>query len=849
MVRIAWRDLAGWAGVEETIRELSWLASACVDGALSLLSRWQTQEFGTPLAHGSAEPQSLVVIGMGKLGAEELNFSSDIDLIFAYPEAGTSQGGAVALDNEEYFVRLGRRLIRVLQENTRDGFVFRVDMRLRPFGDSGPLVMSFNAMEEYYQSHGREWERYAWIKADVIAGDRAAGGELMRRLRPFVYRRYLDYGAFESLREMKQGIAQQVRRKGMQDNIKLGAGGIREVEFIGQAFQLVRGGREPGLQERGILHVLAHLVTVGILPEYAGRGLIEAYRFLRRVENRLQAWADQQTHSLPTEEADRLRLALSMGYTDWAVFEQALNRHRRLVQDQFEQVFSAPQAVHAESDTQYLARLWQGELDDEQAQLILTKTGYDDAAEVVRLLNGLRTAAAYRALTPQGRDRFDRLMPLVLGAAAETERPVVTLQRVLILIEHIARRVTYLVLLIETPLALSQLVKLCAASPWIARFLARHPLSIDELIDPRRLYMPLDRAALEQDMRSAMSAVPVDDLERQMDVLRHFKQGNVLRVAAADVAGVYPLMVVSDHLTEIAEVVLAKVLELAYAHLISRHGRPQCRVEGKIIEPGFAVVGYGKLGGIELGYGSDLDLVFLHDSAGEDQMTAGPAVIDNAVFFARLGQRIIHMLNTQTPAGVLYEVDMRLRPSGAAGLLVSNIEAFQDYQLNEAWTWEHQALVRARAVAGDKTVAGRFEDIRRAVLSRSRDPVGLCKEVREMRERMRAELGRHDPAVFDLKQDRGGIADIEFMVQYGVLRWAHDHPVLLRYTDNIRLLEGFAQAGLMAPGEVALLGDAYRAYRAEVHRCTLQEQNAVVPDERFKDMRAAVGKIWAALME
>lgn len=848
MVRIAWRDLAGWADLRETLGDLSALARACLEGALRRLDDWQSAELGAPTG-ASGERQGLIVIGMGKLGAGELNFSSDIDLIFAYPEDGETRGGPRSVTHEDYFRRLGQRLIQALNAVTADGFVFRVDMRLRPFGDSGPLVMSFDAMEEYYQTHGREWERYAWIKAAVVAGDRAAGEKLLRQLRPFVFRRYLDFSAYHSLREMKALIAEQVKRKGLEDNIKLGAGGIREIEFIGQAFQLIRGGRETELQARSILTVLERLGAAAYLPAHVVADLATAYHFLRRAENRLQAYADRQTHRLPSDGAGCQRLAMAMDYADWESFARVLQHHRRRVHSHFEHLFAAPEEGVSRDEQVPLMRLWRGDLPAAEAEAVLSGAGFDEPAAVLEQITRLRESATCRHLTAQGRQRLDYLMPLLLGAVAQAERPRVTLSRVLGLLEKIARRTAYLALLAENTVALSQLVRLCAASSWIAAQLARHPLLLDELLDPRVLYVPLNRAALQRELAADLEPVAADDLEQQMEVLRHFKQTNVLRVAAADLAGVYPLMVVSDHLTEIAEVILGEMVRLARAHMAARHGLPRCRADGRVFEPGFAVIGYGKLGGIELGYGSDLDLVFLHDSAGEELGSSGAKPLDNAVYFARLGQRIIHMATAHTPSGVLYDIDMRLRPSGASGLLVSSVTAYADYQRKEAWTWEHQALVRARAVAGDAPVATAFDAVRREVLARRRDRAVLRREVREMRQRMRDELGQRDPARFDLKQDPGGIADIEFMVQYGALAWACDHPELLRYTDNIRLLEGFAGAGLMTAADVRLLSDAYRTYRARVHQLTLQDESALVGAEAFHALRAEVSRVWRMLME
>ncbi len=846
MVRIAWRDLAGWAELGETLRDLSQLAEVCIDEALGHIYRWQCDTWGTP-RDARGEPQRLVVLGMGKLGGEELNFSSDIDLIFCYPQLGETDG-ARRRSTDEFFTAVGRKLIRVLDAPTPEGRVFRVDMRLRPYGDSGPLVMCFNAMEMYYQSQGREWERYAMIKARVVGGDYQRGQELLAMLRPFVYRRYLDYGALESLRELKSMIMREVNRRGLTDNIKLGRGGIREIEFVGQAFQLIRGGRNKALQQRQILPVLACLRDDGQLSDDAARGLIAAYRFLRLAENRLQAIDDRQTHELPRDELDRARLAYAMGFPDWSAFLAQLNAHRQIVQQQFDKVFAEPQAASEESAEEHLGAVWLSDLTEEEAAELLGKAGFKDPAEAGRRLAALRNGASCRSLSANGRRRLDRLMPLLISAAAGTANPDETLARLLHLIDTVARRTAYLALLVEHPMALSQLVQLVAASPWIARYLTRHPLLLDELLDPRTLYAPASGKELISDLHARLNALD-DGLEQQMEALRQFKQSNYLRVAAADISGAVPLMVVSDHLTEIAETTLRTVLELAYRYVGERYGRPWCVENGVGREPSFCIVAYGKLGGIELGYGSDLDLVFLHDSRGEQQMTRGERPVDNQVFFVRLAQRIIHILTTPTPGGVLYEVDTRLRPSGKSGLLTTSLDAFADYQRTQAWTWEHQALVRARVVAGPEPLAQRFESVRREILSRPRDVSELRREVREMRERMRNQLGSKTGEGFDLKQDRGGIADIEFMVQYGVLANASSCPGLLRYTDNIRLLDELSRTGWLTGEQAALLADAYRAYRSCVHRRTLQELPARVEADAFAELREPVAGLWHRLME
>lgn len=842
MLRIIWRDIAGWSDLKETTADLSHMAEACIDFSLATLYDWQCQQLGTP-CNAEGEAQKMVVIGMGKLGAWELNLSSDIDLIFCFPEEGETQNVSRAISNSQFFTKLGQKLIQSLDQNTADGFVFRTDMRLRPFGDGGALALSFSAMEHYYQVHGREWERYAMIKARIVGGDREAGQELMDMLRPFVYRRYIDYGAYDHLREMKAMIDKEVKRKSMANNVKLGRGGIREVEFIAQVFQLIRGGRERPLQARKVLRVLRHLAEQGTLPDYVVEQLIESYTFLRHTEHRLQAYRDQQTHILPDDAEGQCRLAFSLGFDSWDKFLAALEKHRQQVQHHFEQVFEAPQTDHEEGENLF-DDLWNEVLDEDSAIELLGNQGYRQPDDVIKKLHELRHSRTYSVLSAKGKERLDDLMPLLLGAVGQSSNIDITFERLLDLITHIARRSVYIALLVETPLALSQLVRLCSASPWIARFLKQYPLLLDELIDARALYKPPDKEALSNELRQRLSSVPQGDEEQAMDALRHFKHTNLLRVAAADVMEALPLMQVSDHLTWIAEVVLDEALEQAWQHMVAKHGRPVCTSDGKVCDKGFAIIGYGKLGGIELGYGSDLDMVFLHGGEDPNLMTQGDKPIAIPVFFARLGQRLIHLLTAHTPAGVLYEADMRLRPDGASGMLVSNLSAFTKYQDEKAWLWEHQALVRARVVAGDPQIAERFVEIRKSILSKQRDKTTLRQEVREMREKMRKELDKPPEGMYHLKQGQGGIVDIEFLVQYAVLAYSHEFPALLEWTDNIRILETLGQQGLMSEEESQSLCDAYRSLRSRVHQLALQEEKGVVDDAEYVVERESVRQAW-----
>ncbi|MBC3774539.1 bifunctional [glutamate--ammonia ligase]-adenylyl-L-tyrosine phosphorylase/[glutamate--ammonia-ligase] adenylyltransferase [Pseudomonas sp. SWRI99] len=857
-VRIIWRDLTRQADLVQTCRDLSDMADACIDQAYQWLYSRHCEQFGTPTGRRSGLPQPMVILGMGKLGAVELNLSSDIDLVFAYPEGGETVGVKRSLDNQEFFIRLGQRLIKALDPMTVDGFVFRVDMRLRPYGSSGALVLSFNALEQYYQDQGRDWERYAMIKARVVAGDQVAGAQLLEMLRPFVYRRYLDFSAIEALRTMKQLIQQEVRRKGMADNIKLGSGGIREVEFIAQAFQLIHGGRDLSLQQRPLLKVLSTLEGQGYLPPAVVSELREGYEFLRYTEHAIQAIADRQTQMLPEGAQDQARIAFMLGFADWEAFHEKLMYWRGRVAWHFAQVIADPDEDEGAASEVVVGGewlpLWEEAQDEEAACRQLREGGFADASKALKALAGLRGSPQLRAMQRLGRERLDAFIPRLIAQAVEHANPDLVLERVLPLVEAVARRSAYLVLLTENPGALRRLLTLCAASPWIAEQITRFPLLLDELLNEGRLFKPPLAPELAAELRERLTRIPEDDLEQQMEALRHFKLAHRLRVAASEIAGSLPLMKVSDYLTWLAEAILEQVLALAWRQTVAKYGTP-LRTDGTLCDPGFIIVGYGKVGGLELGHGSDLDLVFIHDGDPQAE-TDGPKSIDGAQFFTRLGQRIIHLLTAQTNSGQLYEVDMRLRPSGAAGLLVSSLGAFARYQENEAWTWEHQALVRARVLVGSADVGQAFEKVRAQVLGKARDLATLQQEVSEMRAKMRDNLGTRSTAAgtaanafeatapFDLKQDAGGIVDIEFMVQYAALAWSQSHPPLLRWTDNIRILEELEHQGLMPAEDASLLREAYKAYRSAAHRQALQKDAGVIPGDQFAEERRQVMRIW-----
>ncbi|MDX5299195.1 MAG: bifunctional [glutamate--ammonia ligase]-adenylyl-L-tyrosine phosphorylase/[glutamate--ammonia-ligase] adenylyltransferase, partial [Gammaproteobacteria bacterium] len=661
----------------------------------------------------------------------------------------------------------------------------------------------------------------------------------------------IDFSVFESLRDMKGMINREVRRKGLEDNIKLGAGGIREVEFIVQAFQLIRGGREPELQLRELLHVLGELEKLELLPERVVAELRAAYLFLRDTEHAIQGLADQQTQLLPKDPIGQARVASIMGFPEWAPFSAVLDGHRARVSGHFADIVAGDDAQ--ESAQEHLAEwqaIWQGDAED-TALGWLGAQGYEAPAQALEQIARLRESRAVQIMQAQGRQRLDQFMPILLSAVAAAECPSRTLERVLGLVEAVLRRTAYLVLLIENPGALAQLVNLCSASPWIAEQLAETPMLLDELLNAHSLYKPPLKSELQSDLRQQLLRIPEDDLEEQMECLRHFKRAHVLRVAASELRGTLPLMKVSDYLTWIAEAVLDQVVELAWNALVRKHGRPT-RADGSPCDKDFAVIGYGKLGGIELGYTSDLDVVFIH-GADVSLSTDGERAIDNGVFFARLGQRIVHILSTQMASGQLYEVDMRLRPSGNSGLLVSSLAAFERYQRQEAWTWEHQALVRARWVAGSAQPGEDFELLRRALMALPRERSKLRRDVVEMREKMRESLGTKPGAdgiyaQFHIKHDAGGIVDIEFLVQYLLLAHTQTWPELARWSDNIRQLEALGEQGVLETPVVERLREIYIAMRSTIHRRALQKLSSRVEADAFPEERAFVKAQWQQIM-
>ena len=833
MFRWIWQDANALTDVVTLTRELSDFADASICEAKAFAYQPLAAKHGEPMGY-NGKVQDLIVIAMGKLGAQELNLSSDIDLIFAFDEQGETNGRK-CIDVQQFCILWGQKLIYLLDHMTADGFVFRVDMRLRPWGDGSALAISHAALEKYLSQHGREWERYAWIKARIVTGGKE-GAELLGMTRPFVFRKYVDYTAFEAMREMKAMIEREVQRRNIGDDIKLGAGGIREVEFIVQVFQLIYGGSKLELQDRQCLVNLHHLGEVGLLDPNVVLELEDAYLFLRRVEHAIQALNDQQTQSLPHEVEPRQRMLDTLGYASWDDFLQVLNEKRAKVIYQFEHLIKEKEPDPlVESFTQLEKQL--NDVLDENAKNLVHEFWYGHAL---------------KKLPAKAVQRLKTFWPHLIEAVIQSDNPQVALLRLMPLVESVMRRTVYLVMLIESKGALQRLVKMATVSPWICEELTHYPVLLDEFLS-MDFELP-KRKDLEDSLRQQLLRIELDDVEDLMRVLRLFKKSNVLTVAASDVLAESPLMKVSDALTDIAEVSVASTLNLAYQITAKKHGYPldadgqRCSLE----HIAFAVAGYGKLGGIELGYGSDLDLVFIH-FMDEQADTDGLKPISGFEFAMRVAQKFMSLMTTQTLDGRVYEIDTRLRPSGEAGVLVTSLKAFEQYQFKSAWVWEHQALVRARSIAGEESLRAKFEQLRCRILTQPRNEESVREEVLKMRQKMKDHLGsskeQQKDGIFHLKQDAGGIVDIEFMAQYAVLAWSGANPDLAHYSDNVRILEDAAKASCLSSDDATALIQAYLRERAESHRLALANQSMQVNAADWRDTREVVCKLWQRLID
>ena len=837
---LAAADLLQQISVTDMLEHISATADAFISRALSWLYPRYCERFGTPRdEQGQAIP--LLVIGMGKLGGQELNFSSDIDLIFCYPAQGETDHARKPQENSVFFTRLAQALVGLLDQITADGRVFRVDLRLRPFGQSGPVVASISALEYYYQEQGRDWERYAMVKARLIGASKAHEDELKSLLRPFVYRRYIDFSAIDALRKMKTLITQETRRKGLERNIKLGAGGIREIEFIAQAFQLIRGGQQRQLQTQSIYGAYHAIAELNILPTATVNELLKCYEKLRKMEHVLQQLNDEQTQTLPDDTATQQRISLAY-QQPWADIEADIRATMAKVHEQFQQVIGDPDAEDEEAGQ--LQLLWQDMIEDDTAIDVLLDFGLakSTAQLIWQQVNQLRMDVRKRGSGPRGRKAMARLVPLLLERIVQFADADSVLERVLQVLRKIMTRTAYVELLVENSGAREQLIKLCRASSWLTSQIATYPLLLDELIDPQHLYRLPELQDYPRLLDEFLLRIPEqeNDLEAQMDALRQARQVLQLKVAAADISGALPLMKVSDHLSYLAEALIDKVVRLAWHQLVEKHGAPP---ERSADDMGFAVMAYGKLGGLELGYGSDLDLVFITDTNYEGD-TAGPKAIGIQQFYLRLAQRILHLFTARTLVGSLYEVDMRLRPSGKSGLLVSRLDTFASYLQEDAWTWELQALVRARPVFGAQPLREKLIALRQRQICQQRDEQQLREQVLSMREKMRDHLAaRVNAQQFDVKQGAGGITDLEFLVQYLTLRFAYEIPALATFTDNIRILEQAEHKRLLTKQESQALITAYIAEREVLHKLALDDRGSVT-HENLEDYRHTVITAW-----
>jgi len=815
-VRLIWRDMLGLDTIEATLTGSTELAQTCLQLALEALEADMAQRHGV-VRRADGTPVRLIILGLGKLGGGELNFSSDIDLVYAFTDNGQSDG-ARPLMAETYFARLGQRLTRLLDESTAEGFCHRVDLRLRPFGNSGHLALSLAAMDQYFQREGRDWERYAWIKARPVAGDIQAGQRWLESLIPFVYRRYLDYTALDGLREMKAAIATEVARRDRLDDIKRGPGGIREIEFLAQCLQLIRGGRESVLRQRSLLRALRALVATGHMNSIHADTLAAAYRFERHLENRLQMRGDNQTHTLPSDPLERQCIATGLGYADWDALLQVLQKYRQQVSTEFDALLATRQQRSAVPEA--WVDYWRTLSPVNESSDTLFAAGFTQAEQTNQVLRHFAHSPGVKALSDHSRIRLNRVLPALLHAASHTAQPDTALQRALGLLQAIVRRTSYLALLDEQPDALTRLVNVLAHSALLTERLQSFPVLLDELLDVRIAGPLPDTTTMQQACYQALNHA---DTETALRNLNETRLALSFRLALAFHDGRINAIDCTCRLAQLANAVVTVILQQAQLELIADHG----------LLPGgrFAVIAYGSLGALELGFGSDLDLIFLYDYSAENNTSHGPRPLIADRWFARLAQKIMARLSVNTAAGRLYEVDVRLRPDGAKGALVTSLTSYQHYQTQRAWTWEHQALVRARGIAGDASLLADFEQIRQCVLTTPRSHTALCKEVTDMRERMRNELDRSRLHWLDLKQGKGTMVDLGFVLQAGVLAQAADHPALCQYHQTPALITALSHSGWFPQSTATELLQAYATLLHAALHCTLDRRPRIVePD-------------------
>ncbi len=845
--RLAVLDIEVRVPLDTITQAMTALAEATLELALAQAQTEADVRHGEPL-NDQGQRVDFWVVGMGKLGARELNVSSDIDLVYVYEDDGTT-AGARPVSAHEYFSFVAKRLYALIGETTDDGLVFRVDLALRPNGNSGPPVVSLAMLEEYFQVQGREWERFAWLKSRVVAPRAAVSSGRALALRalvtPFVYRRYLDYGIFESLRQLHRKIRDEAQRRAAgrperANDVKLSRGGIREIEFTVQLMLVVRGGQFPEIRTRSTLRGLQRLVERGLMKPETADKLAVGYIFLRRVEHRIQFLDDQQTHLLPGNDEDLVWIARSMGYPclkpdkpGSCAMLDALLEVREAVVAEFDALLRDGQG--ATSDGRACKSCMPGPLPVD-SETLLERLPPELAA---RLRPWVRQPRV-QSLRDDSRMRLGRLMQRTATALHDGACTMDAALRFIDWVDPLLRRESYLALLVERPEVHQRLLRLLGLARWPMQYLMRHPGVIDELADERMLQDRFDAAALQAELEerhSGWTRAGEADEDQLLDTLRRAHHAEVFRILVRDVEGRIGVEQVADDLSALADTILDVTLRWAWVHLKQRHRD----------KPGIAVIAYGKLGGLELGYGSDLDVVFLYDDS--DEISEADKQAAQTVYAAFV-RKLITWLTLRTAAGELFDIDTALRPNGNSGLLVTSVDAFERYQVgrgsNTAWTWEHQALTRARVAAGTPAVAARFKAIRRAVLTAPRDAAALRDEIRVMREKVRA--ARPVPADrFDVKHSPGGMMDVEFAVQFLVLSQSAAHLALLDNAGNIALLRRAEDAGLLPPGVGAAAADAYRELRRAQHQARLDERVTQFDPASLAVQRDAVLALWHAV--
>ena len=806
------RDLSGEATLTEVIQAISNLAEGCLEAGYQWLNRQLSARYGRPMVYteeGKKTVARFVILGMGKLGARELNFSSDVDLIYLFDAGHGEVEDSCTLSLKAYFNRLGRDLIRLLGEPTAEGQVFRIDLRLRPEGESGELSLSRDSAELYYESWGQTWERSAMIKARPVAGDLAWGDDFLKELQPFIFRRYLDFGALDAIREMKRKIDRKMTMaEDYYHNIKLGYGGIREIEFFVQSHQLIHGGKNPVLRHRETLLTLDHLCQAGWLTQETSHLLAEAYRFLRTLEHRLQIKHDQQLHSIPEDQKAFERLSKRMGMAK----DETLRTHLRKVRDSvhtiYEALFLDAEKKNEASYNPHIETLLTCEAGEEKSLDQLKKAGFNDPEKAGTLMRILREGPKRLGLTESMRCWYRRIAAPLLQEILRAPDPDMAIHHADNFLASLGHRISYLALLLENPPILTLLVRLFGTSVLLSRFFMKHPELMDRLVTQDFLQHDQNRDALSHELTTLLKGA--DEKEERFNIIRAFKNSETLRIGVRDLSHMAELTEVMSGLSALADVILTRILEDAFEELTERYGSPNTP---------FVILAMGKLGGRELNYASDLDLIFLHGSQGEAPWTDGSNAIANSLFFTRLGQRVITAMTTLTRSGKLYELDMRLRPSGNSGTLVTSAEAFLRYQKEEAWVWEHQALTRARVVAGDSAFAKDLHQEIRTIIQQTREIELLRQDVVQMRLRIFNEK-KPDKDWIDIKQSRGGIVDIEFLAQFLILAYADKNPDIIQ-NNTARALRACQKAGLLHTSVHATLEKAYGFFRLVENRLRL----------------------------